>query len=708
MGYIKTVWNEKSVPGISGAKLNKIEQGIYEAHERIANMQEIPSGGTSADAALYDINIGFDGTNHGAPGDSVRAQAQQLDDKINEVSGQLSSEIGEINSNVKDITSTIGVVFDWKSMGNTDNPTGWRKGYYGASDGVYATSNYHICTNGSIKGDFTDSDYPTIYPPQGYYVVVFEYSTSDTSGFVKRIVGEVDEPIEFAINHEYYYTFNISRFDNADSSSYLTDEFTSSCVMYAIDHSRLGAIEKEVAKLGEPKYSIKCDNLKTTNFKQGYYGQANGEYTSGNTYLCSKEPYRFYGDIVVITPAPEYGLAISEYDADGNYIKSTGSAKDYIGVPRSMKLTEGCYYHITLGKFPTESSNYLTDEVLSTYDIKVRSDFVTDKKPCYQLNNMYFNVEVDRPLAFGGEEVLDYKETIECVVRLPKKYSVDGKKTRLIFMAHGGSGYIKSSTDTWYNENWKGLVDFLVSNGYAVFDCNIFGGTSVSLIGKANGSPLYINVVKQAYDYIVENYNIHSQIFVHGTSMGGVGASGFAKAYPSLVLAESSFAGRDLIDYIYRVYSNEGMDADTAQSFALSYDYDNITALTDDKFSHAVGSQFSLSLSKIDNGSLIPAPDRVTDYNAWMKYFNDIFNAERNEDIGVFIGQRSVPYKAWNSWADRPKATKLEETLQKAYTIGSACVYEVVNYEEGSHTAMSYGMINNMREQLLAWYKRWD
>lgn len=101
MGYTKTVWNEKSVPGISGAKLNKIEQGIYEAHERIANMQEIPSGGTSADAALYDINIGFDGTNHGAPGDSVRAQAQQLDDKINEVSGQLSSEIANVDNSIK-------------------------------------------------------------------------------------------------------------------------------------------------------------------------------------------------------------------------------------------------------------------------------------------------------------------------------------------------------------------------------------------------------------------------------------------------------------------------------------------------------------------------------------------------------------------------------------------------------------------------------
>lgn len=117
MGYTKTVWNEKSVPGISGAKLNKIEQGIYEAHERIANMQEIPSGGTSADAALYDINIGFDGTDYGAPGDSVRAQAQQLDDKINEVSGQLSGEIAKL-------TDYSGTISELKVERKTINASG--------------------------------------------------------------------------------------------------------------------------------------------------------------------------------------------------------------------------------------------------------------------------------------------------------------------------------------------------------------------------------------------------------------------------------------------------------------------------------------------------------------------------------------------------------------------------------------------------------
>lgn len=64
---------------------------------RIDTLQANP-GSTSADLALYDINIGFDGTDHKAPGPSVRAQAQQLDDKINDVSGRLSSEIVELDS----------------------------------------------------------------------------------------------------------------------------------------------------------------------------------------------------------------------------------------------------------------------------------------------------------------------------------------------------------------------------------------------------------------------------------------------------------------------------------------------------------------------------------------------------------------------------------------------------------------------------------
>jgi hypothetical protein len=100
MAYTKTIWNEGASPGISGAKLNNIEQGIYEAHERISNLALTP-GGTTGDAELADIRVGADGKSYDNAGDAVRTQVATLGAKIDEVSGQLSSEIEDLSVNLK-------------------------------------------------------------------------------------------------------------------------------------------------------------------------------------------------------------------------------------------------------------------------------------------------------------------------------------------------------------------------------------------------------------------------------------------------------------------------------------------------------------------------------------------------------------------------------------------------------------------------------
>lgn len=243
MGYTKTVWNEKSVPGISGAKLNKIEQGIYEAHERIANMQEIPSGGTSADAALYDINIGFDGTNHGAPGDSVRAQAQQLDDKINEVSGQLSSEIANVESALSHDMTLV------KSQ-NLHNFEGDKVGYNIDGNGVVSANtgttltgyipvevgkvlkyyDSYLNERSMAKVAFYDSDKQFISLkfetkgatiPEGCAyaraVVLTDYYGSD-------VMFAYETPTKYEPYYEPYYALNVP--DLTEELNEVTDEFT--------------------------------------------------------------------------------------------------------------------------------------------------------------------------------------------------------------------------------------------------------------------------------------------------------------------------------------------------------------------------------------------------------------------------------------------------------------------------------------------------
>lgn len=51
-----------------------VERNIDVHTAQIAEMQKIPEGGTTADAALNDIKIGYDGTEYKSPGEAVRGQ----------------------------------------------------------------------------------------------------------------------------------------------------------------------------------------------------------------------------------------------------------------------------------------------------------------------------------------------------------------------------------------------------------------------------------------------------------------------------------------------------------------------------------------------------------------------------------------------------------------------------------------------------------
>jgi len=413
----------------------------------------------------------------------------------------------------------------------------------------------------------------------------------------------------------------------------------------------------------------------------------------------------------IVTPPSDYGIQIIEVDSETIVTKvwgyyDTSSHPDVKGKSIIIKIDHSKRYFVTLGRFGNQdSATYASD---AEFTATITLDFYVKK----ELSNSYlertgdfefFTITVDRPLPFNDETVNTDTQEIEAVLRLPLSYSVDGEPTRLILMCHGAHGYIRASTTTWYNANWKEFCDYLLSQGYGLFDANVLPtNTGIDQMGYANGSPLYINNLKKAYDYITENYNVKKQIFAHGTSMGGYGASAFSHIYPELVIAQSSFAGRNIIKLLEHI-KNGSVD----ERFALAWGYESLAALESDKFSHVDGTFDELSLIKYLNNVIQFTPDRNGEYTDWLDYFVQLYNTDISS-IGDWTGKKTIPYKAWNSLADNENDTVLEQVLQRAYNINNSVPYFIVNYETGTHTQMSYGQINNMREQLVAWYKRFE
>lgn len=692
-------------------------------------------------------------------------QCAAIEEKGAATRASIPSDYTTLSDSVDDLKSALDTLIDgitedetiaWSDAGTTNYPNGWAKGYYNGDTGETVTSNVYIRTNSTYYFANEEATLMELFAPEGYQVRAYEYKPDGT--YVGKH-GSITDP---AIGSHTFFTFEkgnkfrfaMGKFNNeADSISHYSDaNFLATCkaIFYTVNAEMdVEELEKQIANISAnldaifytEELPLTADDLRT-----GYYDVNTGSLVTSNRYISSGSNYVISKSNAtrLTAKAPEgYFICAYEYTSGGVYVGRYGSVKATAEI--EVSFTEGHYFRFTIGRFTTENpaSDNLTDAFAA--QIKISIDEIKlpqiDTKKDRTGDFEFFTVTVDRPLAFGEEEVIDPEEAqeIECVLRLPTSYTRTGTPTRLVLACHGASGYIQASSNKWYNSNWKAFMDSLLAAGYAVFDSNVLPtSTGTNQMGFAVGSPYYVNVLKKAYDYIVYNYNIYPEIFAHGTSMGGVGATAFSFAYPELVLAESSFAGRSIIQYLNYLYNEEETDR-----FAIAYGYDDIDELNEDHFSHVAGLFPELSLVRVDESELKAtaingddyclestysenlAPDRETDYSNWLNYFGRIDRLERTDNAGIWTGKRSVPYKAWNCWGDNESHTKIQIVLKEAYNRGNACPYYTIEYDISDaeveefreqfqnpnltrHSFMSYGMIYDMRDQLIAWYKRWE
>ena len=153
----------------------------------------------------------------------------------------------------------------------------------------------------------------------------------------------------------------------------------------------------------------------------------------------------------------------------------------------------------------------------------------------------------------------------------PDSYSETEESTRLIINCHGAGGTV--STDDSQVEH-QALTHYLVANGYAVMDVN---GLPVKYAEENNidirnniGSPIAVRSYVKAYHYCIEKFNLKREVFVHGSSMGGISSTNLVLSGQIPVIAHSAFC--PVLDTYNEIFLHPWSDG--LPKFALGKIYD--------------------------------------------------------------------------------------------------------------------------------------
>ncbi|MBQ8358826.1 MAG: hypothetical protein IJX37_02760 [Oscillospiraceae bacterium] len=148
----------------------------------------------------------------------------------------------------------------------------------------------------------------------------------------------------------------------------------------------------------------------------------------------------------------------------------------------------------------------------------------------------------------NDREITDGVQDHECLYTdhgfliLPDTYTHDGEKTRLVIYCHGAGGTV--TTDDSQVEH-TAITQYLVANGFAVMDVNglpeRFAAERGIDIRNNVGSLIALRCYVKAYHYCMDHFNLKSDVFVHGSSMGGISSTNLVLSGMIPVIAQTGF-----------------------------------------------------------------------------------------------------------------------------------------------------------------------
>lgn len=294
---------------------------------------------------------------------------------------------------------------------------------------------------------------------------------------------------------------------------------------------------------------------------------------------------------------------------------------------------------------------------------------------------------------------------------LPKNYKLTGEKTRLVIFCHGSGEYI--------NPDVRGLPNpfqYLLKMGYAVLGMN---GIPVQISGDGSGrhfnAPFALDSYTKGYHYVINNFNIHRDVFITGMSLGGLMANQLVQSGTIPVIATGLLC--PVIDYFKQAWCRP-WQTDQRKLIAKYFLMNNYDSFNFTPSGNPTSEEIQYFIDNVD---------KTIGYNPMLKnemYWDDTYyqyphNNENNEYLKL-KKTYPVPIKIWHNLDDGTVLPVYSEYFIKSIKKAGG-IAELKNFNNGGHNAWDNGDDRHLTDidgneftlkesgyELIKWFERFD
>lgn len=614
--------NEETMPALVDKEVNdhitkgdfdkQIERHIGNLEDRVDNLLgKVVEGSTTMDAEVIDARVDDEGKTFINLGEAIRMPLKKVKSKFSYAT-------------------------------NKFNPIDCEDGYYINKDGNKINSVDYVTT------DFIEcADLETMYSVGVAHITLYD----ENKGFISGVVSPT-----------YLQAFDVT------GASYIRVSMAKICFDYAyigekaLYHPLIQCVENTALDENQFKRKDFVESLIDNKFLifpewQQIGFDANGNYVEGtNPHISSK--FSVDGAIktfYVQTKDDTKPLFIIGFDGSGNKIYSNYGWDTFIEVPNNC-----AYYMLD----QNVGSSLLTDYIGSTVDIWFNLLEYTSLKKPYAGGFINFTVPVNQktvPAFNYDNSVIDSESFVDvnCILKLPTSYSASGTPTKLLMMCHGAGRGVYGEDDSWSStQSYINMVDGLVGAGFAVFDSNGYGNDELGY--NFWGAPRGLEAYRKAYEYVVANYNVTSDLCIYGFSMGGLTALNLVlQGFPNV---KAVGVGSPVMDLTL-------MNPQTSTAFSEAYELDGVY---DEK--------------------------KVKPYDPYARI--------RVIDDKSYIFANIPPLKMWYGSTETTGSlnVSLAENFIRALQNNGSPAY--LNVIQNAGHEICYGANANVNKELVTWFKR--